>query len=210
MNKIAVTIVTLALLGAFVGMIIQENHITQLEKRVQDNEGKAGAAFPIPIPGYYIAEGVNGVVNSKVAPNSINDTQLAFGQNYTNFTSNITISALTGTALVPQFVNGSITLNRTAAVRVTVSGTPKTAAGNVLLMQVRLNQSTAPAGSNGSTMLPGQIYVGMFQDYNVTSFTVINNSVAAGTYAVELYGNSTSTGLVNFGNVTLSVETFPR
>lgn len=165
-----------------------------------DEQTPGAFNLPIPIP-----------ADRYLKPQSIVDTNFAPNTIPFNITYNSTASILTGTGLRQQIANGSITLNRTSALIVTVALDVKTAAGNNAYLQARLNDSTgAPAGSNGSVMLPGQRFFGQFTDYNSTTVIFYNKSVKAGTYSVELYGNSSSTGAINFGNVTVYTQSLPN
>ncbi len=168
--------------------------------------GAQAASFPLTTN--YIQDGA--ITSAKIATGTVTDTLLAASAIPFNITVNNTASIITGTGLAAQNINGSVTINRASALTVTVSLNYKTSNGNNSYLQVRLNRSTNAAGSNGSTMLPGQIFLGQSPDYNATSFTFVNTSISAGTYAVEVYGNSSSTGVVNYANVTLVSMALPK
>lgn len=183
----------------------QQEQVQQLELQVQQLEQRpqtAGAAFPIPIPGYYIAAGENGVTGSKIANTSVNDMQLTANAITTNYTTNNSVS-ITGTTFINASTPGSMVLNRTSLVVVSYS-TQLTSTQNA---SMRLN-------IDGVEQAPGIVFMGngsgnLAQNQAHTSYNWVNSSLAAGTHYYNVQANVTG-GTLGIFNATLIGVAYPK
>lgn len=180
--------------------------------------------IPLPISSSYFQNGsitspkiaAGAVNNTHIAANSINDTQLAPYSIITNMTSNISGTVITGATLVPlNGVNGTITVNRTSSLIITLSADSFITGGTALTGygQVRVNAvSTAGAYSAPVAAIPNLVALGVSNNLkNATSYTFYNISVDAGTYNITVAAAlHSASGVMTMSNISLVTIALPK